>query len=256
VSVESHAVDDRAARLEKRLQWPVFVTTLLVIPVIVIEETNVGHAWKTAGAVVNWLIWLMFGFELVALLAVVPNKAAWLRRHPLELAIVVLTPPFLPAGLQSLRIFRLLRLLRLLRMAQMARRIFSLEGLRDAAVIVLVTAFGGGAAFAAVEKGYSTWDGVWWAATTMTTVGYGDLAPQTTLGRLIAIGVMLVGIGFIALVTGAIAQRFLAAGVAAEIETVEEDVSRDLSLVRADLIRELRSIRTRLEELEEAVARG
>jgi voltage-gated potassium channel len=249
-------VDERARRVEQRLQWPVFIAALLVIPVIVIEETDVGSVWKTLGEILNWLTWVVFAFELVAMLVVVPSKKAWLRKHPLEVAIVVLTPPFLPASLQALRVFRLLRLLRLLRAAQMARRLFSLEGLRDAAVIVLVATFGGGAAFAAAEKGYSTWDGIWWAITTMTTVGYGDLSPKTTLGRLIGIAVMLVGIGFIALVTGAIAQRFLAVQVEEEMETIEHEVARDISLARDDLLQELRSIRTRLQELEEALARG
>ena len=46
---------------------------------------------------------------------VVPDRGRWLREHPLDLAIVVLTPPFLPASLQALRVFRLLRLLRLVR---------------------------------------------------------------------------------------------------------------------------------------------
>ena len=44
----------------------------------------------------------------------------------------------------------------------------------------------------------------------MTTVGYGDVTPHTTPGRIIAAVVMLVGIGFVAVVTGAIAQRFIA----------------------------------------------
>lgn len=47
----------------------------------------------------------------------------------------------------------------------------------------------------------------------MTTVGYGDEYPQTTLGRLYALAVMLVGIGFIAILTGAIAERFLASQI-------------------------------------------
>lgn len=55
----------------------------------------------------------------------------------------------------------------------------------------------------------SAWDGVWWAMTTVTTVGYGDIVPQTNGGRVIAIVVMVVGIGFIALLTAAAAERFL-----------------------------------------------
>jgi voltage-gated potassium channel Kch len=54
-----------------------------------------------------------------------------------------------------------------------------------------------------------TWDGVWWAVTTATTVGYGDLKPQTNGGRVIAMLVMIVGIGFVALLTAAAADRFL-----------------------------------------------
>ena len=89
---------------------------------------------------------------------------------------------------------------------------------------MVLTAVGGGAGFSSVEsdacsveKGRSTWDGVWWAVTTMTTVGYGDIAPETNYGRVIAIAVMLVGIGFIALLTGAFAQRFLAGEVREEV---------------------------------------
>ncbi|MEJ7825667.1 MAG: potassium channel family protein [Solirubrobacteraceae bacterium] len=55
----------------------------------------------------------------------------------------------------------------------------------------------------------SAWDGVWWATTTVTTVGYGDIVPQTNGGRVIAIVVMVVGNRFIALLTAAAAERFL-----------------------------------------------
>jgi voltage-gated potassium channel len=112
-------------------------------------------------------------------------------------------------------------------------------------VLALLTALGGGAAFASAEKGYSTWDGVWSATTTMTTVGYGDIYPTTTTGRLLGIAVMLVGIGFIAVLTGAVAQRFLAA----DVETIEAEVIEEAASVEA-ILSELRAVRERLRDLE------
>src|SRR3954467_2384776 len=119
---------------------------------------------------------------------------------------------FLPATLQAARVFRLLRLVRLLKLAVLSRRLLSTEGVRDAAVLALLMVLGGGAAFAAIENGHqqqpvTAWDGVWWAITTVTTVGYGDFAPKTNGGRAIAIAVMIVGIGFVAILTAAAAER-------------------------------------------------
>jgi voltage-gated potassium channel len=143
-------VDERAEKMAARFEVPILVAAILVVPVIVIEESNVGHAWKMFGTVLNWCIWIAFALEVVAMLAVVPSKWRWVRENPLEVAIVLFTPPFLPASLQALRVFRLLRLLRLFRFARLARRLFSLEGLRYVALLALLTVLGGGAGFAAV----------------------------------------------------------------------------------------------------------
>jgi voltage-gated potassium channel len=187
---------------------------ILVIPTIALEQSNVGEPWNTTAVVLNWTIWTAFAAELVTMLAVVPDRRLYLRQHPLDVAIVILTPPFLPPSLQAARVFRLLRLLRLVRTAQVLRRLLSAEGVRDAAVLALVLVLGGGAAFAAVEseQDLSAWDGVWWAVTTVTTVGYGDLSPDTNAGRVIAMTVMLAGVGFVALLTAAAADRFIKRG--------------------------------------------
>jgi voltage-gated potassium channel len=137
--------------------------------------------------------------------------------------------------------------------ARLCAHFESLDGVRYAAILTLLTASGGGYLYSLAERSQepapSVWDGTWWAITTMTTVGYGD--EQTTLGRVYALALMLVGIGFIAIVTGAIAERFLATQIdeavnsAAEIEATEVDV-----------LAELREIRSRLERLETRLGRG
>lgn len=235
-------MDERSRRVEKRLAGPMLVAAILVIPVIAVEESSVGRPWEGIAGALNWAIWVAFAFELIAMLWVVPDRARWLRTHPLEVVIVVLTPPFLPASLQAARALRLLRLLRLVRLAQLAPRVFSLEGVRYSALLAAMTALGGGAAFAALEKDVGTWDGVFWAFTTMTTVGYGELAPDTDGGRMLAMAVMLVGIGFVAILTGAIAERFLARQAERPAQEVEAPESA--------VLEELRRIGDRLAALE------
>jgi voltage-gated potassium channel len=212
--------------MESRLERPLLVAALLTIPAIAIEQSDAAQPWDTISTALNWTIWAAFMGEAVLMLRVVDDRWRWVREHPLEVAIVILTPPFLPASMQAARAFRLLRLLRLLRLGILMRRFLSTEGVKDAAVLAAMTVLGGGAAYAAVEKSQnlSAWDGVWWAVVTVTTVGYGDTAPETDAGRIIAIVVMFVGIGFIAILTAAAAERFLRSSQHAErveLEAIE-----------------------------------
>ena len=66
----------------------------------------------------------------------------------------------------------------------------------------------------AVERGHNNsiltiGDALWWAVVTTTTVGYGDVSPVTGEGRLIAVGLMIVGIGFLGVFTATITSFFL-----------------------------------------------
>lgn len=245
-------MDERSTRVAAALQKPMLIAAALTLPAVAIGESHAGDAWGDVADVLNWATWLAFLAELVIMLAVVEDRRGWLRTHPLEVAIVVLTPPVLPAPLQSLRAVRLLRLLRLVRLAHLSREIFSLEGLRYAALLALLTAVTGGLVFEAAESGQhlSTWQALYWSVTTMTTLG-SNIYPSTTGGEIVAIVVVLVGISFVALLTGAIAQRFLSP----EISETEAEIELGVASAEAEALRRLDELRAQLASLEVAVGR-
>jgi voltage-gated potassium channel len=85
--------------------------------------------------------------------------------------------------------------------------------------------------------------------TTMTTVGYGDINPGTDYGRVIAMVVMIIGIGFLSMLIGAAAERFVSKDVAeAEVRAASE-----LEDVETDVLRELQEIGERLRQMEASV---
>ena len=88
------------------------------------------------------------------------------------------------------------------------------SGLSDFAVlssVVLNICFGTAFYFAErmVQESLGFWDSIWWAMVTMTTVGYGDYAPKTEIGRIVAVFIMFSGIGLIAIVTATISSVFI-----------------------------------------------
>lgn len=97
------------------------------------------------------------------------------------------------------------------RALQAERRLTAGDSLRIASILTVTAVCIAGAAQHAFASGEfaSLWDGVWWAVTTTTTVGYGDLYPTTVQGRVIGILLMFVGIGFLSLLTASVASRFI-----------------------------------------------
>jgi voltage-gated potassium channel len=191
---------------------------LALIPVFVIEAEATSDRWKDIALAANWLIWFIFAAELAFILAVAPRKAAALRAHWLDAVIVVVTAPAFGAFLSSLRFLRLARFLRFLRLGALFTRLMQREralssgtAFRFAALLTLLVVVIAGAAESLVDSDDfpTTWDGIWWAVVTVTTVGYGDVYPTSVEGRTIAMVVMLFGIGFLSVLTATIASRFV-----------------------------------------------
>lgn len=207
--VEGH----RAIRAEQLMNTPLMIAAALTLPCVILTETRETGVLAEIATILNWGTWLAFAIELVVMLVLVPNRLKYIKHHPVELVIVILTPPVLPASLQALRAIRLLRLVRLLKLAQLSKSAFSGQGLAYASLMTLVVSLIGGTVFRAFEapnQKLSEWDGIYWAITTMTTLG--SQFESTTLGsEIIEIALLLAGVSFISMLTGAIAHRFVGA---------------------------------------------
>jgi voltage-gated potassium channel len=206
---------DESGRVHTPFEPIVLAATLSLIPVLIIEADTTSDGWRTFAEVANWVIWAIFAMELIAVLVVAERKRAALRAHWLDVAIVVLTIPLLGKALAWIRFARFVRLARfgviISRALQAEQRLTSGDTLRIASILTIAAICIAGAAQAAFASGdFATlWDGIWWAVTTTTTVGYGDLYPTTTQGRIIGMMLMFLGIGFLSLLTASIASRFV-----------------------------------------------
>ncbi len=142
------------------------------------------------------------------------------------------------------RVFRLLRLFRGLRGSTgLLKRLFLNK--RETTVIAIILTMVCVAVFSSVailiaEEGsgsniHTAEDALWWTLTTMTTVGYGDMAPVTTLGRAVAVLTMFAGIGIFGAFTALVASLLVKPG---EDETTLDDIAGQLK-EQGELLREL-----------------
>jgi voltage-gated potassium channel len=112
-------------------------------------------------------------------------------------------------------------------------------------VTLLVTVGGGVVIWLLDHKEFSDLGtSLWWAVQTVTTVGYGDVVPHETIGRVIGTVVMLTGIGFIAVMTAAVTASLI------------EQARRRAAADRPDPTVQLDRIEARLAAIERAVAGG
>jgi voltage-gated potassium channel len=230
-----------SGRVETPFEGVILAATLAMIPVLILQHDAKSQTAKSAALVANWVIWAIFAAELVAILIVADRKRAALRAHWLDVVLVAVSVPAYGRLLSSLRLLRLARLMRLVRAGvvlgralQAERRLTTEVIFRFAAIATVLLVFVAGAAEATVDHGdfKNFWDGIWWAVVTVTTVGYGDLYPHTVAGRLIAMLLMFVGIGFISVLTASIASVFVksarqdeAADIADTLKRIENEIA-------------------------------
>lgn len=228
----------RYARAKEVLDKPMTALALafavvLIIPLI----ADVSATAETVLDAVGWAIWALFVVEYAVLLWLAPDRKQMVREHPLELLLIVV-PIFRP--LRALRAFQVV--IGAGTAFKTARAVLSRKGMQWFFVLAAtIVGMGAVAALAAERKEPGAQitdigDALWWALVTCTTVGYGDLAPITPAGRVIAAILMIVGISALAVITANIASVL-----------VEEDTENDIARLESkidNLTNEIRLLRT------------
>lgn len=211
--------NDLAIKIEDKLEVPMIILALLIIPVVIIElEFVQSNAYLVSYAAnIDDGIWFAFLAEYLILVSLYDDKIGYTKRSWFNLLILLLSPPLIsPEGfaavraLRSFRAFRVFRVLRSLRIVLAFKRgikpiseVLVKNSLQYVTLITILLIFSAGITFSCIEYGeistHGIFQGVWWAITTVTTVGYGDLYPESMWGRILAVIVMIIGIGFVAL---------------------------------------------------------
>ncbi|GIF96717.1 potassium channel family protein [Catellatospora citrea] len=234
------------ARYDRHARLPIILSA--VLPLIVVPEQ--GSWVAVLIGVVSWLVFVVDFFVHQRLLV------HYLGTHlgKFDLAIVILTAPwFLISGAHAgsfVVVLRLARLGRLLLATKGVRRLFARLG-RVAIIAAAVLVVGAAMAYVAehpTNPEFATFgDSLWWATVTLTTVGYGDIVPITTAGRVDGTAIMFMGVALLGLLAGSLASFFgLQPEDAANGKTSADDpVLAELALLRAE-VKELAGLREQL----------
>lgn len=243
---EAPAAQARLARWERRTRRPLLglalvFATAYAMPIV---DPGMPGALHTACRAATWAVWAVFAADYAWRLRLAEDRWRFVRTHALDLCAVLL-PLIRPLRLLQL-VSALLLTGRLATAAAQVRLTTHVVG------SVLVLWLFGALAVLEVERGepganiHTLGDAVWWAFTTMTTVGYGDLAPTTGLGRLLAIGLMVSGIALLGLVTANIAAWFIS-----QVRQESEHEEKQTAALR-ELTREVASLRAEVTALRQA----
>lgn len=217
-------------RIERITEMPLLILAFAMIPLLLgplLWELSAQE--EATFLILDYFIWALFAVDLIVKAAISPHRLAYLRRHWLEVLVVVI--PF----------FRPLRILRIFVFGSRAwvgmRRLVNVDFLLVYGVGLVIIA---ATVVASVEGGegasiHSFADALWWAVVTITTVGYGDMVPMTLVGRAVAFVLMLGGIAFFSgmtanlasfLIKGKDLQKDDMAKLVKEIDGLRQDMAR------------------------------
>lgn len=210
--------------------FDVVLLVLILGSVLAICLESVPEIGRHHGAELRTLEWVftaLFTFEYVVRLYCVQNPLGYARSFFGVIDLLAILPAYVGLVLvdtHSLGVVRILRLVRVFRVLKLVQFLGEAGVLRDALrkslrkiivflLVVLCLIIVIGTAMYVIEGSASGFDsiprGIYWAIVTLTTVGYGDIAPRTVAGQTLASFVMLLGYGILAVPTGIVSAELV-----------------------------------------------
>ena len=203
--------------------FDILLILAIILSVVAVMFDSVAEVRAEHGRmlyVIEWFFTLLFTAEYLARIISLGQPTRYMRSFYGLVDLISILPTYISLlipGSQYLMVIRTLRLLRIFRILKLAQYLREAEYLLKAmrasarkisvflfAVLTLVLIFG--SLLYLIEGDESGFTSIgascYWAITTLTTVGYGDISPQTPLGRAVASIIMIMGYGVIAVPTG------------------------------------------------------
>ncbi len=198
----------------------IVIIALSVITVIINTVNSVEQEYGKILHIAEWIFTIIFTIEYILRLICCKRPAAYARSFFGIVDLFSIIPTYISIFLPSshvLLVVRILRVLRIFRVLKLVKYIGESEMLIDAlqssrrkitvflfSIIAIVIIFGSIMYIVESPKnGFTNIpQSIYWAVVTLTTVGYGDLAPQTNIGKTIAMVIMVMGYGILAVPTG------------------------------------------------------
>jgi len=207
------------------------VAILVSVLVAMLETVSAIHErYRSLLYGIEWFFTILFTIEYAFRILCVRHPLRYVTSFYGVVDLLAFLPTYLSliiAGTQSLLVIRVLRLLRVFRVFKLARYLrassvlgIALKASRPRITVFLLTVFTIVIVVGTLmyliegpENGFTSIPrGVYWGIVTMTTVGYGDIAPRTVVGQALAALVMILGYGIIAVPTGIFSAELVAAG--------------------------------------------
>ncbi len=185
------------------MEWPLVVAALIFLGAY--SWQVIGQPTSTRADIAVALViipWFVFVADYVVSLYLADDRWAWFRHHLFDLAVIVL--PLL----RPLRVLRAITVIHILNrtVGTAVRGRILIYTASASALLVYAAALAVLDAERGTESAINTFgDAIWWAFVTVTTVGYGDMAPVSGVGRMLAVCLMLGGIALLGVVTGTLA---------------------------------------------------